>query len=218
MRCRSRPWVALFATLLAGIVDVPASSQATYPFESVLTWEGDPLAPGSDRDGDRIADPLDLFPDAAERATATTRLEARLSVPPHGFMSGSLQARVHLFEDLGFLLCPQVTPEPPCISGFWRPTLGRRLEVVWPEEAVAAFEAGVEQDLEQGLSRLEGRPVDLALLFPRDRVRLRAAVSGNGRRLRLRFEFPYVATTDDPDAETLHGAFRIRADTETLAR
>jgi hypothetical protein len=43
-------------------------------------------------------------------------------------------------------------------------------------------------------------------------------VSKNGKRLRLSLKLPWVATTDDLGLETLRGTFRIRGETETLAR
>ena len=169
----------------------------------------------ADRDGDRIADPLDNYPDDPELATALIGLQVRIGVPPFGFLEGSLYGRVHLFEDGNFLLCP--SPDA-CIPGTFQRKRNGRLKLQLAQEILDAFEAVLEEDLEGALSDLRGHPVDLALHFRADSIRLEASVSRRGKRLSIKLAFPYEARTNDLGRGRLRGTFRIRGSAETMAR
>jgi len=169
----------------------------------------------ADRDGDRIADPLDVFPDDAELATAQIGMQVRVGVPPYGHLEGLLYARVHFFEDGGFLICP--SPEA-CIPGSFQRKRGGRLALHLDQEIVDVLEATLEGDLEEALSDFHGHPVDLALSFRDSRIQLKAAVSRKGKRLSVSLAFPYEAYTNDLGRGRLRGTFRIRGSADTMAR
>jgi hypothetical protein len=167
-----------------------------------------------DGDGDGIADELDEYPARKELSASRMSYVVGATVPPYGRLRGSIQVMTHLFDDGELAICPA---DDSCLPGTFVPGRGGRLEIELLPEVVDALEAGLEAELEETFSELRERPVDLALSFRRDKLRLTARVAKNGARLRVDLRFPWVASTQGLRVKRLHGVFRMHADGETLA-
>jgi hypothetical protein len=141
-------------------------------------------------------------------------LEVGASVPPFGRLRGGVSTMTHFFADGIFAICPT---DDSCMPGRFARGRGGRLDLELLPEVVDALEAGLEVELEETFARLRGRPVDLALSFRREKIRLTARISKSGSKLRIDLRFPYVATTDDLRTRRIQGVFRMHGDEETLA-